>query len=74
MNPRGPSEKETRRKLIDKMILDSGWGPIAKYNEDSVYTNESVTEYKTLNGPADYVLFHDSRPLVIVEAKKQTPG
>ena len=64
------SEKETRKKLIDLMIVSAGWGPITPYEENRDYTNESVTEFPTANGPADYVLFHNGRPLVIVEAKK----
>lgn len=30
-----------------------------------------LEEYRTENGPADYVLFHDNEPLAIVEAKKE---
>ena len=67
---RGMSEKETRKKLIDRLIERAGWGSITPYDENREYTNESVTEYMTANGPADYVLFHKGRPLAIVEAKK----
>ncbi len=71
---RGISEKETRKKLIDRRLEHAGWGPIASYDEIQEYKNKSVTEYKTAKGPADYVLFHNGKPLAIVEAKRLAVG
>lgn len=69
---RGISEHETRKTLIDRRLEQAGWGRITPYDETRVYKNESVIEYKTTKGPADYVLFHKGKPLAIVEAKKLT--
>jgi type I restriction enzyme R subunit len=71
---RSISEKETRKKLIDRRLEYAGWGQIASYNKNQNYKNESVTEYKTAKGPADYVLFHNGKPLAIVEAKRLAVG
>lgn len=71
---RGASEQKTRRLLIDRKLKDDGWGPVVPFDGNHVYKNESVTEYKTATGPADYVLFHKGTPLAIVEAKKLALG
>ena len=68
------SEKETRKNLIDRKLKYAGWGSLALYEESSDYFNESVIEYQTARGPADYVLFHEGKPLAIVEAKKLSIG
>jgi len=68
------SERGTRRGLIDRKIEQAGWGPFATHEGGREYQNESVVEYNTENGPADYVLFHQGRPLALVEAKKLTVG
>ena len=68
------SERETRKRLIDRKLEQAGWGPIAAYEDGRDFQNESVTEYKTAEGPADYVLFHRGKPLALVEAKKLAVG
>ncbi len=58
--PREESEARTRRTRIDPKC------PLHRY------THHAVSEFPTANGPADYALFVDGRPLGIVEAKRVT--
>ncbi len=71
---RGISEYETRKRLIDKKLEHAGWGRITDYDENIVYIDETVIEYWTGKGPVDYALFHDSKPLALVEAKRLSVG
>ncbi|MFW9887625.1 MAG: DEAD/DEAH box helicase family protein [Candidatus Thorarchaeota archaeon] len=68
------SEHETRKQLIDRKIEHAGWGLLTDFDANQVYKSETVIEYQTANGPADYVLFHNGKPLAIVEAKKLAVG
>jgi type I restriction enzyme R subunit len=67
-------EAETRRRLIKKALDHSGWSPIIPYRQELVLDIGAVEEYSTMNGPADYVLFHRGEALAIVEAKRLTTG
>lgn len=71
-------ERTTRKRLIDRSLGESGWAPIVPFGE---YRSEQfphglvvLEEHPTASGPADYVLFHDSQPLAVVEAKKEETG
>lgn len=64
------SENETRKELIDKALIKTGWSPIVNYSEGVVYEHCAVKEYPTENGPADYVLFDNKVPIAVVEAKR----
>jgi type I restriction enzyme R subunit len=70
------SEHQTRRKRIDPLLTSQGWKIIRSdlTNVLANYAHHAVTEYPTLNGPADYALFSDNQLLGIVEAKKVTLG
>ena len=64
------SEAETRKRLVEKVLLKTGWGPIVDYVPRISWGSGAVREYETDNGPADYILFHDGVPLAVVESKK----
>lgn len=70
------SEKETRKKRIDKRLKDQGWDvvPYRLGSDTSLFTKHAIEEYPTQNGPADYALFVDGRLLGIIEAKKVSVG
>ncbi len=66
------SEYLTRKILIDTVLKESGW-KIAPFEEGKIYYKTSawaVTEFPTENGPADYLLLVNGKPLAILEAKK----
>ena len=67
MNP-----EDVARKNIDKMLINSGWD-VQDYEDRnlSVKLGVAVREYPLSKDNADYVLFLDSQPVGIVEAKKQ---
>ena len=68
------SEEETRFKLIDELLLASGW----KVGPRGVSTSEVGQEVEVLHQPtasgkgsADYVLWSENgKPLAVIEAKK----
>ena len=68
------SEKETRKKFIDKLLTQSGWSPIVGHSDGRSYSRGAVEEYPTASGPSDYILFNGSRPLAAVEGKKVAVG
>jgi len=74
MRERDWSEHKTRKEYIDRLLLESQWGPIVQYKDNTQYNHASVEEYPTETGPADYVLFHNNKPLSVVEGKKVAVG
>lgn len=68
------NEHRTRKQFIDKLLLNSKWGPIVPFEEGKAYGHGSVEEHPTQTGPCDYALFHDKRPLAAVEGKKVSVG
>lgn len=68
------NEYRTRKEFIDKLLIDSKWGPIIPFEEDREYEHASVEEYPTKTGPSDYILFHKKRALAAVEGKKVAVG
>jgi type I restriction enzyme R subunit len=72
--PRGISEDETRRQLVEKALRASGWSPIVDFTKGTKYDTGAVREYETSQGPADYVLFCKGEAVAAVEAKKLTIG
>lgn len=68
------SERATRKKLIDQALVISGWNPIIPFEEKVTHSQGAVEEYPTEHGPADYVLFSNSNPIAVVEAKKLAVG
>jgi len=74
MNDTDISEAKTRKLFIDKALIKAGWGPIVPFRLGAKYTQGSVEEYQTKNGPADYILFFKGVPLACVEGKKVSIG
>ncbi|HOW43163.1 MAG TPA: DEAD/DEAH box helicase family protein [Candidatus Omnitrophota bacterium] len=74
MSEQNWNEHRTRKQYIDKLLLNSKWGPIVPFEEGKHYGHGSVEEYPTQTGPCDYALFHDKRPLAAVEGKKVSVG
>ena len=74
MNEFDWSEARTRKQLIDRELSQSGWAPIASFNEGKAYSQGSVEEYPTTSGPADYILFNKGRAISAVEGKKVAVG
>ncbi len=70
------SEKITRRKHIDKQLRAAGWIiiPYVEGMDLSGLANHAIEEFRTANGPADYVLLVNGKLLGIVEAKKMETG
>ncbi len=68
------SEERTRKELIDKLLIQSSWYPVEPYQDQKQYSRSSVEEYPTSSGPADYVLFNNSRAVAAVEGKKVAVG
>lgn len=67
-------EATTRKRLIDKQLVDAGWDIDPKGgNTEQVTLEEEVPHQPTLStiGYADYVLWGDKgKPLGVIEAKK----
>ena len=74
MSPEYINERETRKRFIDKLLIDSAWNPVVPFEEDKDYQHASVEEYPTPSGPADYILFNRNRALAAVEGKKVAVG
>jgi type I restriction enzyme, R subunit len=68
------SEKETRKYLIDELLVQAGWDVGEKGNcTDEVGQEVELQEQGTNSGLgyADYVLYdQDGKPLAVIEAKK----
>lgn len=64
------NEAQTRKQFIDTALKRSGWDKIVSFKEGVSFRDETVEEYETSSGPADYVLFCDGQPLAVVEGKK----
>lgn len=56
------SEALTRYALINPLLHELGW--------DTTDLALVIPEYNSGNGPADYALLDDGKPVMIVEAKK----
>ena len=70
------SEKQTRKRRIDKALAEVGW-TIQAYEENrslDQYDRCAIEEFPTANGPADYALCVGGRIIGVVEAKKLTIG
>ncbi|MBL0193995.1 MAG: DEAD/DEAH box helicase family protein [Myxococcales bacterium] len=67
-------ERTTRRRLIDQMLVETGWDVgVGGTNTEQVKQEVRVSEHPTPSGEgyADYVLYgDDGKPLAVVEAKK----
>jgi type I restriction enzyme R subunit len=67
--------EQVARDAIDEQLRASGWVVQNKNAMDFAQgEGQAVREYHTDTGPADYVLFVDSKPVGVIEAKKETFG
>lgn len=66
------SEQATRKQRIDKSLATTGWRVVsfARWDKGDRSSADAVEEFPTDNGPADYLLFLDGKPVADVEAKK----
>jgi type I restriction enzyme R subunit len=67
--------EQIARDKIDQMLIEAGW-VIQSVKEIDLNNNRGVAvrEYQTDQGPADYVLFVDRKPVGIIEAKREDVG
>lgn len=73
--PAEERERETRAQRIDPKLRNAGWEVVPFTDASpSRWTQHAVSEFPTENGPADYALFVDGKPLGIIEAKRLTVG
>ncbi|WP_426671469.1 type I restriction-modification enzyme R subunit C-terminal domain-containing protein [Mucilaginibacter sp. McL0603] len=67
--------EQIARDNIDKQLIASGWVVQDKSKSNiSAGLGVAIREYQTDIGPADYVLFVDSKPAGIIEAKREEEG
>ncbi|EKD79724.1 MAG: hypothetical protein ACD_40C00331G0007 [uncultured bacterium] len=67
------NEKDTRTKWIDTKLVKAGWTKIIDFSPELDLTKlhkTAVRELPTDDGFADYVLYLNGKPYVVVEAKK----
>jgi len=67
-----PSERETRKLLIDPRLQADGWRVVsyARWLAGDRTGADAVEEHPTDSGPGDYLLYLDGRPVADIEAKK----
>ncbi len=67
--------EQIARDKIDSMLTQAGWVVQSK-DDINLHANNGVAvrEYQTDVGPADYVLFVDSKPVGVIEAKPYDSG
>jgi len=66
-----PSERETRKLLIDPRLQADGWRVVsyARWLAGDRTAADAVEEHPTDSGPGDYLLYLDGRPVADIEAK-----
>lgn len=64
-----PNEKQTRKRLIDQALCAAGRTLIIPLQNPLNAYCAAVEEYPTRHGPADYVLYSNSRPIAIVSRR-----
>ena len=70
--PTNQTPEQLARDRIDQKLLAAGWIIQEKNRIDfSAGLGIAVKEYLTQNGPADYVLFIDRKPVGVIEAKRE---
>jgi type I site-specific restriction endonuclease len=73
--PLNQNPEQIARDQIDTLLLQSGWG-IQNKSQINFHIGEgqSVREYQTDSGPADYILFVGDKPGDVIEAKAEQHG
>ncbi len=73
MNNKTP--EQLARDRIDELLHQSGWAvQDRKAINWSAGMGVAVREYQTSEGPADYILFVDRKPIGVIEAKRAEKG
>ncbi len=74
-DPINQNPEQRARDRIDQMLRDAGW-VIQNKKAVDLYAHKGIAirEYQTDVGPADYVLFVDTKPIGIIEAKREEEG
>jgi type I restriction enzyme R subunit len=73
MNNKTP--EQLARDRIDELLHQSGWAvQDRKAINWSAGAGVAVREYQTSEGPADYILFVDRKPIGVIEAKRAEKG
>jgi type I restriction enzyme R subunit len=72
------NEEETRKQIIDRMLVAAGWDVAPDYKSTEEVGKEIEVKDQPTNtgiGYADYVLWDDNhKPLAVIEAKKASLG
>lgn len=67
--------EQIARDNIDQQLAQCGWVVVDKNKINwSAGRGLAVREYQTEAGPADYVLFADTKPVGVIEAKREEEG
>ncbi|HZH66565.1 MAG TPA: type I restriction endonuclease, partial [Flavisolibacter sp.] len=67
--------EQLARDEIDRQLLASGWVIQDKKTFNlSSGIGVAIREFQTSVGPADYVLFVNGKPVVLIEAKREEEG
>nr|VFJ60096.1 MAG: type I restriction enzyme, R subunit [Candidatus Kentron sp. DK] len=67
--------EQRARDAIDAKLIEAGWVVQSKRQVDlAAGKGVAIREYQTDIGPADYVLFVDSKPVGVIEAKRAEEG
>ncbi|MBP5455970.1 MAG: DEAD/DEAH box helicase family protein, partial [Paludibacteraceae bacterium] len=67
--------EQIARDKIDSLLEQAGWKIQSKNKIDfSVGVGVAIREYQTDEGPADYVLFVNRKPVGVIEAKREEEG
>ena len=67
--------EQLARDEIDRQLLATGWVIQNKKTFNlSANIGVAIRELQTSVGPADYVLFVNQKPVVLIEAKRQKEG
>lgn len=73
MTNQNPEQRS--RDTIDDMLRKAGWSVQDKGQLNwSAGPGVALREYQTSEGPADYVLFVDRKPVGVIEAKREERG
>lgn len=62
--------EQEARVLIDGMLEAAGWVVQRIGDVDLTAARVAVREFQTANGPVDYLLYVDRKPVGTIEAKK----
>ncbi|BBL56821.1 type I restriction endonuclease subunit R [Methylomonas koyamae] len=73
--PSNQNPEQIARDHIDKLLQQAGWA-VQNKNQINLHAGlgQAVREYQTDTGPADYILFVDSKPVGVIEAKAESLG